>query len=101
MMARAILHGVSTVAGLATMQMVHHAPLWLRMALYAISWIACAAAYLPILYLREQVVDAWDAHTRRVVRDELDRLELLAYQQRVERDRAREPDRDDGAAGPR
>ena len=70
------------------MLMMHEAPMWLRMTLYAISWIACAAVYVPILYVREQVVDAWDAHTRRVVRDELDRLELIAYQQRVDRDRS-------------
>jgi hypothetical protein len=110
MMARCVLHGVSSLAGVFAMQTAHAAPMWVRMILYGLSWLACAALYVPILYLREHLVDAWDERTRRILRDELDRRELMAYQRGIDSERMRQEtllhdggrtrsvERDDGSA---
>lgn len=88
MVTRMILHGFSTGAGVAAMELAHSAPMWLRMALYAGSWVGCALVYVPVLYLREHIVEAFDERTRRIIRDEIDRRELLAYARQLERERS-------------
>jgi len=86
MMVRSLLHGVSTIAAILAMRSAHHAPMWMQMTLYGASWIGCAALYVPVLYLREHFVDSWDERTRRILREELDRRDLLAFQRRIDRD---------------
>jgi len=88
MMVRSILHGVSTAAAVLAMHHAHDAPMWVQMTLYGASWIGCAALYVPILYLREQFVDAWDERTRRILREELDRRDLVAFKDRLDSDAA-------------
>jgi hypothetical protein len=79
MMVRSLLHGVSTIAAILAMRSAHHAPMWMQMTLYG-------ALYIPVLYLREHFVDSWDERTRRILREELDRRDLLAFQRRIDRD---------------
>ena len=83
------------------MRLARDAPMWIRVTLYGVSWIGCAVMYVPVLYLRELAIDAWDERTRSILRDELDRRELLAYQRSIERERKRNRGivRDDAAAG--
>ncbi len=98
MMIRSLLHGVSTVAAVLAMRSAHDAPMWLQMTLYGASWIGCAALYVPILYLREQFVDFMDARTRRILREELERRDLITFQRRLERKaRHHDAERDDDA----
>lgn len=86
MMVRSLLHGVSTGAALLAMHFAHHAPMWAQMMLYGASWIGCAALYVPILYLREHVVELMDERTRRILREELERRDLVAFKRRLDRE---------------
>jgi hypothetical protein len=79
MMVRSLLHGISTAAAVLAMHFAHNAPMWAQMTLYGASWIGCAALYVPILYLREHLMEAMDERTRRILREELERRELVAF----------------------
>lgn len=98
MITRMVLHGLTTAASaLIAIRLTPDAPMWVRMSLYAAAWIACALAYVPLLYCWEHLVDAFDARMRRLIRDEFERHELASYQRRLEREerkRRRPPDRD-------
>jgi hypothetical protein len=84
MMVRSLLHAVSTAAAVLAMHFAHDAPMWTQMTLYGASWIGCAALYVPILYLREHVVELMDERTRRILREELERRELVAFKRRLD-----------------
>jgi hypothetical protein len=99
MMIRSLLHGVSTGAAVLAMRSAHAAPMWAQMTLYGASWIGCAALYVPILYLREHVVELMDERTRRILREELERRDLAAFKRRLDRETKRErASHDDGAS---
>jgi hypothetical protein len=89
MMVRSLLHAVSTGAAVLAMRGAHAAPMWAQMTLYGASWIGCAALYVPVLYVREHLVELMDERTRRIMREDLERRELVAFKRRLEREAER------------
>ena len=86
MLIRSLLHGVSTGAAVLAMHFAHDAPMWAQMSLYGAAWVGSAALYVPILYLREHVVEVMDGRASRILRAELERRDLAAFKRRLDRE---------------
>ncbi|GAC1409301.1 MAG: hypothetical protein NVSMB64_18050 [Candidatus Velthaea sp.] len=85
MLTRMALHGLATaISVLLAFTVARSAPMWQQMALYAISWIMCALAYLPVLFAWESAMDAFDRRVRGIVREEFDRHDLVTYQRELD-----------------
>lgn len=84
MMTRAALHALATaVALLVSFRMLDNGDMPVRMALYAIVWVACGAAYFLVLYAKQYVLDAADERIRTVVRDERTVDDMRRYERRL------------------
>lgn len=84
MMTRMTLHGLaSAISVLCTFTVARSAPMWQQMALYAVAWVVCALAYVPLAFAWESAVDAHDQRVRRIMREEFERYEVVAYQREL------------------
>ena len=83
-MTRSLLHAIATVVALVpAFVMFAGADMRVRMAIYALGWIACGAAYLLLLYCRQYLLDTVDERVRRVLDDQRTAEELRRYQRRL------------------
>lgn len=84
MMTRATLHLVGTVCAFAVVYLFFpHGGMWVRMATYALVWVACGGAYFAALYLWQSAIDKLEVRIRDIVRDELTTDEMRHYHRRL------------------
>ncbi len=73
----------TAVALLVSFRMFGNADMPVRMALYAVVWVTCGAAYFLLLYAKQYVLDAADERIRTVVRDERTVDDMRRYERRL------------------
>lgn len=84
MMIRSVLHAIATIVALVlTFVIFAKADMPTRMAMYALGWMLCGAAYLLLLYCKQCVLDAIDARIQHVLQVERTVEELRRYQRQL------------------